>query len=173
MPKRKQKHFGLIALLIFSCMLSMPGAEALGQLHTETKAITMEEFSSLIEAQQQSKTVEVSSAEDLDSLRSFCRRNRPVVEMFLFRPGILWYLRTAISIRRKVDAQLFITKEKRRHTMMRRRMCIMLIQRPRLRFPIPGKRSRLHRSGRILIPLTHPGVTRAMDIRLREFIRTD
>lgn len=68
MPKRKQKHFGLIALLIFSCMLSMPGAEALGQLHTETKAITMEEFSSLIEAQQQSKTVEVSSAEDLDSL---------------------------------------------------------------------------------------------------------
>ena len=26
MPKRKQKHFGLIALLIFSCMLSMPGA---------------------------------------------------------------------------------------------------------------------------------------------------
>ena len=74
MPKRKQKHFGLIALLIFSCMLSMPGAEALGQLHTEAKAITMEEFSSLIEAQQQSKTVEVSSAEDLDSLRSFLQK---------------------------------------------------------------------------------------------------
>ena len=74
MPKRKQKHFGMIALLIFSCMLSMPGAEALGQLHTEAKAITMEEFSSLIEAQQQSKTVEVSSAEDLDSLRSFLQK---------------------------------------------------------------------------------------------------
>ena len=34
----------------------------------------MEEFSSLIEAQQQSKTVEVSSAEDLDSLRSFLQK---------------------------------------------------------------------------------------------------
>ena len=30
MPKRKQKHFGLIALLIFSCMLSMPGGRGTG-----------------------------------------------------------------------------------------------------------------------------------------------
>lgn len=71
---KQRKHFGLIALLIFSCVFSMPGAEALGQLHTAAKAITMEEFSNLIEAQQQSKTVEVSSAEDLASLRSFLQK---------------------------------------------------------------------------------------------------
>ena len=74
MPGRQRKHFCLIALLIFSCVLSMPGAEALGQMHTAAKAITMEEFSNLIEAQQQSKTVEVSSAEDLASLRSFLQK---------------------------------------------------------------------------------------------------
>ena len=71
MPGRQRKHFGLIALLIFSCVLSMPGAEALGQLHTAAKAITMEEFSNLIEAQQQSKTVEVSSAADMKKLRTY------------------------------------------------------------------------------------------------------